>query len=420
VIVGGNPDFQEVDAMSKYVLNHNLTKTLTISSKYDEWDIPSSVKIAVTAYGDIMVPAEVGFIKLSIDGDLLQSAADTTGDGAVQVLGSNNSVEVGKDAEIHAVGIAGILLAGAENTVTNEGKVYNTNEKGYGIGAADSSTIVNDGLVQGAGFGVAVTGGVMKNLSLGTIKGSTAVAVADASSGNSPGKATIINDGTISSANLAIDAHYHGNSVKVIDHGSITGDIILSNYDDVVDVRSDNKLSGEISGLEGDDIYMVSSQKTHITELANSGTDTVKSTVSYHLGDQLENLVLLGKASLGGTGNELDNHIAGNAGANALDGGAGVDYLDGGKGADTLTGGLDADRFVFRTGNGIDTVTDFTKGLDYIDVDGVKGYGSFADLASHITQHGANTWIDFDQGQRLVLDHITASSLTADDFEFKI
>lgn len=407
--------------MSKYVLDHNLTKTLTLSSKYDEWDIPNSVKIAVSAYSDIMVPEGVGFIKLSIDGDLLQSAADTTGDAAVQVYGNNNSIEVGKDAEIHGVGIASILLAGGENTVGNSGKIYNTSEKGYAIAATESSSIVNNGLVQSANFGVAFTGGVMKNLSLGTIKASNAaVVVGDDTNSNSIGKATIINDGTISSANLAIDAHYHSNAVKIVDHGSITGDIILSNYDDVIDVRSDNKLSGEISGLEGDDIYMVSSQKTHITELANGGTDTVKSTVSYHLGDELENLVMLGKANLSGTGNELDNHITGNAGANSLDGGAGVDYLDGGKGADMLTGGLDADRFVFRTGNGIDTVTDFTKGMDYVDVDGVKGYGSFADLSSHITQHGANTWIDFDQGQRLVLDHVTATTLTADDFEFNI
>lgn len=406
--------------MSKYVLNHSFAKTLTISSKFDEWDIPSSVKIAVSAYSDIMVPEGVGFIKLSIDGDLLQSAADTTGDAAVQVFGSDNSIEVGKNAEIHAVGGAGILLAGAENTVINDGKIYNTYEKGSGIAAAESSSVVNNGLVQSVNYGVVFTGGVMKNLSLGTIKGSTAVAVGDDSNSNNIAKATVINDGSISSANLAIDAHYHGNSVKVIDHGSVTGDIILSNYDDVIDVRSDNKLGGEISGLEGDDIYMLSSQKTHITELANGGTDTVKSTVSYHLGDQLENLVLLGKANLNGTGNELDNHITGNAGANALHGGAGVDYLDGGKGADMLTGGLDADRFVFRTGNGIDTVTDFTKGMDYIDVDGVKGYGSFADLASHITQHGANTWIDFDSGQRLVLDHVTATTLTADDFEFNM
>jgi Ca2+-binding RTX toxin-like protein len=406
--------------MSKYVLDHDLNKTLTITSKYEEWDVPSSVKIAVTAYSDILVPEDIGFITLSIDGKVLQSSSDTTGDGAVAVFGSNNSIAIGQDAEIHGVGIASIYLAGDDNTMSNDGKIYNNYVQGYGIAATETSDIVNNGLVQSVNYGVAITGGTMKNLSLGVIKGSTAaVAVGDDSNSQSIGTATIINDGTISSANLAIDAHYHSNSVKVIDHGSITGDIILSNYNDLIDVRRD-QLSGEISGLEGDDVYIVSSQTTHITELAAGGTDTVKATASYLLGDELENLVLLGKANLNGTGNTLGNNVTGNAGANALDGGAGVDYLDGGKGADLLTGGLDADRFVFHTGDGIDTVTDFTMGEDYIEVDHVAGYSSFADLSQHITQHGANTWIEFDHGQRLVLDNVTANTLTANDFEFKI
>ncbi len=46
--------------------------------------------------------------------------------------------------------------------------------------------------------------------------------------------------------------------------------------------------------------------------------------------------------------------------------GAGPDRIDGRAGDDTLTGGGGADRFVFRPGDGADTITDFAFGLDRI------------------------------------------------------
>jgi Ca2+-binding RTX toxin-like protein len=71
-----------------------------------------------------------------------------------------------------------------------------------------------------------------------------------------------------------------------------------------------------------------------VTELANEGTDTVKSSVSHILGAEVENLTLTGAAAISGTGNALANVIVGNTAANILSGGADDDTLDGGKGAD--------------------------------------------------------------------------------------
>jgi Ca2+-binding RTX toxin-like protein len=51
-----------------------------------------------------------------------------------------------------------------------------------------------------------------------------------------------------------------------------------------------------------------------------------------------------------------------------LHGGAGRDRLDGGAGHDSLTGGADSDIFVFRSGYGRDTVSDFQNGADRIDL----------------------------------------------------
>ena len=63
--------------------------------------------------------------------------------------------------------------------------------------------------------------------------------------------------------------------------------------------------------------------------------DTVKSTVSYELGNNLEHLTLTGSAAIQGTGNALNNKIIGNSGDNSLTGGMGNDTLSGGIGTDT-------------------------------------------------------------------------------------
>ncbi|MDO9103421.1 MAG: DUF2974 domain-containing protein [Methylovulum sp.] len=108
-------------------------------------------------------------------------------------------------------------------------------------------------------------------------------------------------------------------------------------------------------GLNGDDTYIVDSAGDVVTENRNEGTDTVKSSVGYVLGDNLENLVLLGTAALSGTGNGLNNSLSGNSGANTL---------DGGDGADTLDGGAGADKFIFNSTNGVDTILDFVSKTD--------------------------------------------------------
>ncbi|MEA3051982.1 MAG: serralysin [Sphingomonadales bacterium] len=104
-----------------------------------------------------------------------------------------------------------------------------------------------------------------------------------------------------------------------------------------------------LGGL-GNDAYVIDDAGDVVTELAGEGTDSVSSSISYTLTDNVENLTLTGSA-LDGTGNALDNAITGDALGNTLLGGLGNDTLTGLGGDDTLDGGVGADSMAGGVGN---------------------------------------------------------------------
>lgn len=88
-------------------------------------------------------------------------------------------------------------------------------------------------------------------------------------------------------------------------------------------------------GGEGDDIYVIDAKLDEVVELSNQGSDEVRSYIAHTLADHLENLTLMGKVAINGTGNMLDNILIGNVSINTLNGGLGADLMMGGKGSDT-------------------------------------------------------------------------------------
>ncbi|WP_373533062.1 hypothetical protein [Vampirovibrio sp.] len=100
-----------------------------------------------------------------------------------------------------------------------------------------------------------------------------------------------------------------------------------------------------IGGL-GNDTLVVNAVGDVVTENGDEGIDTVQASISYTLGNHVENLTLTGATNLTGKGNTLNNLLIGNTGNNSLTGAAGNDTLDGGTGNDTLVGGLGDDFFV--------------------------------------------------------------------------
>lgn len=211
--------------------------------------------------------------------------------------------------------------------------------------------------------------------------------------------------------------------------------------------------SDTLFGNAGDNTFIIDNLGDRI-ENAGAGIDTVRSSVSFSLSDNLENLILLKKA-ISGTGNGLANQMTGNGadniftagqgsdtlygqngrdrliggkgsdtllggvGQDTLTGDAGSDNLTGGAGDDTLTGGGGNDEFIYATGSkfrtsdiGIDTITDFranqdvislsrnTFGLSSIPGIGFNNESEFESVASNGLAETSDATIVFSRGSR--------------------
>ena len=156
-------------------------------------------------------------------------------------------------------------------------------------------------------------------------------------------------DGTGNALDNTIQGNAAANHLRGLD-----GADVLRGY------AGDDRLDGgrgadRLVGGSGNDVYLVNQAGDHVVEAADEGWDTVRASVSWQLGAQLEALVLTGHAALDGSGNGLGNTLQGNTGDNRLSGlggddvlrgYAGDDRLDGGSGMDRMWGGLGDDTYL--------------------------------------------------------------------------
>jgi len=138
--------------------------------------------------------------------------------------------------------------------------------------------------------------------------------------------------------------------------GNDLDNLILGNDDvnTLIGGGGDDELRGKggadtMIGGFGDDEYYVRDPGDVVTELADQGIDHVWTSVNYTLTAHVERLTLDYTAgAINGTGNDLDNHLWGNADSNVLTGGGGDDTISGGDGADTMIGGIGDDQYYVR------------------------------------------------------------------------
>lgn len=148
------------------------------------------------------------------------------------------------------------------------------------------------------------------------------------------------------------------------------------------DVLDGQAGADRMEGGDGNDVFNVDDIGDVIVEYSNAGlggVDLVRSTISFTLGSNVENLTLLGTAA-NGTGTNSANILIGNASANILSGlggndnlqgDAGDDRLIGGTGSDTIDGGLGRDVAVFAGAAASYTITTSAGSIQVRDNDSV-------------------------------------------------
>ena len=404
------------------VQNKDRNTTWTITTDDATWTLAKKATITGGAANGI---GENGH-----DGSTIRVLGDINVGGmaaGVYVNGSNSSVFVGEDSTIKAKQAAdGIYSAAAGADIVNHGTIdgafagirgaiwsdvrnYGSISGDYGIShEGEGSQIYNYGKVTAGNIGIVTdaSGSYLLNAKGALIRGDdVGVRIRDM------GDMELLNRGTIRSDNFAIESE--NNALSIRNTGKIIGDVALGGGDDLLDTRG-GKVNGIVYGGEGDDTLITSRSNIRLQESAGGGTeDKVISSASYKLGANIEDLVLIGKKNIDGTGNGSDNRISGNDGDNILHGKGGADIITGGAGNDKLYGGAGTDVFFFAKGDDIDRIKDFKDGEDLIGIEGVDGYADFAAL--NVKQTTDGVVINLGGGDKLIIEGLLKSDFTYDD-----
>ena len=198
--------------------------------------------------------------------------------------------------------------------------------------------------------------------------------------------------------NIANALLYQGNTLSLIENanGGSASDVIKGNV--TSNTLRGNGGNDKLYGLSNSDVLVGGSGKDLLS--GGTGTDTAsyitaKAAVTADLqtsssnrgdasGDTYSSIERLAGSAHSDTlrGNGASNTIKGEGGKDILYGRSGNDVLEGGSGSDklygqsgkdTLIGGSGADAFVFQAASDsrrsvIDTITDFRRGSDHIDL----------------------------------------------------
>lgn len=403
VTLSGTPALHNID--------HDLV-TLTIAGK-----------ITSTAQGIFSGSADAGPGTDGVTINVEKSGRIETDKFAVTVMG--NGTKIDNAGTISSTSAQGIALSGADIQIINSGDITSDAMAGVQIQGATEFSIRNTGLI-GTGavsavYVASVDYGVIVNGKTGVVDGAMKFETVYE-------EMKLVNKGSIAEGTGALypAVSFAASDDILINRGLIDGYVEMGDGDDFADLRKGDLGGAHILGGDGDDTFVVSDAATKIFEFGNGGSDTLKTTVDYTLGnlswDDIEILEAIGKKNISLTGNDEANVLRGNLGNNMMSGGGSNDILAGFGGKDMLTGGMGADHFYFYKKGGIDTLTDFVAGEDVIHIISIAAIDSFEDLEKRMSSvdfdgdKDTDTVIDLGGGARIRLTDVAVDDLAMSDF----
>ena len=213
----------------------------------------------------------------------------------------------------------------------------------------------------------------------------------------------LLDEGTADEVRTTLASYALAANVEKLTGLSAAGQLLAGNsLDNIIRGFSGNDTinggvgADNMTGLAGDDIYIVDNVGDVVVEAAGQGTDEVRTTLSaYTLAANVENL--RGALATGQmlNGNTLNNTIIGAGGNDTLNGGTGADTMLGGLGDDTYVVDNVGDVVTEAGGAGNDTVrtnlASYTLGANVENLVGVLSAGQTLNgnsLINNIT--GAN------------------------------
>ena len=395
--------------MATHTIKSQFTDTYNIRTSNDEWTFTKDFAVdadGAKAYGISVNEQYVGNT-IAIDGQVHGDAA-----GVVN-LADDTAITVGVTGRI--TGKYGIAFNGDRVSIVNDGKVVSS-MAGIYSGDADHVTFTNHNSVKSDNAVYLYNNSRVVNAAGATLTGSVSGVVLN---GGTDAHSRLVNHGTITGAESAIVGNQSG--LTVINDGTINGIVDLGSGAGRFDNRGGVIVNDDhgVRGGQGNDTLVTDSAKVRLIEAADEGIhDTVRSTVSYRLSANVEDLFLIGSKTINATGSNTENVLHGNSGGNLIRGLAGLDQLYGHKGNDILTGGADADIFHFSTGDGRDTITDFENGSDSVNISGWKAISGFDDLMQHHIDFKGGDAIITAGKDSLTLIGLAEADVDAGDFVF--